>query len=204
MITSKLETNESYIASEDLMASVNIAMTLEKPLLVKGEPGTGKTMLAHAIADALATADPIHADAYAARAAAYTEELKALDDAYAATIAAAPVKTLLCGDRFPFRYLVDDYGLDYYAAFVGCSAETEADFETIAFLADKVDELGLHSILRIETSDGAIADTIKAATKDKDQQILTLDSLQGTVPTAGISYLTLMEENLATLEKALR
>ena len=82
--------------------------------------------------------------------------------------------------RFPFRYLVDDYGLTYYAAFVGCSAETEASFETVSFLAKKVDELKLPCVLTIEGAKHQIAETIVKNTTEKDQKILTMDSMQST------------------------
>ena len=115
--------------------------------------------------------------------------------------------TLLFGDRFPFRYMTDDYGLTYYAAFVGCSAETEASFETIMFLAGKVDELALHNVMVIESSDGRIAQTIIDNTEAKEAKILKIDSLQSVTAKdvdAGISYLSLMEENLEVLKKALK
>ena len=158
------------------------------------------------IADALSQKDSQHAESYKANAAAYDAKITALSEQYQAAVDAGKTKTLLFGDRFPFRYLTDDYGLDYYAAFVGCSAETEASFETITFLADKVDELGLKSIMQIETSDGAIAKTIVDNTKTKDQEILTLDSIQGVTAErikAGESYLGIMESNLEVLKKAL-
>ncbi|MBO6215684.1 MAG: zinc ABC transporter substrate-binding protein, partial [Lachnospiraceae bacterium] len=110
------------------------------------------------------------------------------------------------GDRFPFRYLVDDYGISYYAAFVGCSAETEASFETVAFLAQKVDELGLPAVMTIEKSDQKIAKTIVDSTKTKDQSILTLDSMQSTTSedmANGTTYLSVMEANLEVLSDAL-
>lgn len=158
------------------------------------------------IADALSQKDSQNAQSYKANAAAYQAKINALDQQYQAAVDAGKTKTLLFGDRFPFRYLTDDYGLDYYAAFVGCSAETEASFETITFLADKVDELGLKSIMQIETSDGSIAKTIVDNTKTKDQEILTLDSIQSVTAEkikAGESYLSIMESNLAVLKKAL-
>lgn len=98
-------------------------------------------VLVGAIAEALGRADEKGADTYKANAAAYGDRLDALDAKYEAAVSGAARRTLLFGDRFPFRYLADDYGLDYYAAFSGCSAETEASFETVAFLAGKVDEL---------------------------------------------------------------
>lgn len=157
------------------------------------------------IAEKLAQIDSDNADAYKKNAAKYVGELDKLDGEYQAAVDKAVSKTLLFGDRFPFRYLVDDYKLSYYAAFVGCSAETEASFETIAFLANKVDELKLKYIMKIESSDGSVANTVKENTKDKDQQILTLDSLQSvTVDTAENSgYLDIMRQNLEVLKTAL-
>ena len=158
------------------------------------------------IAEALGQIDAEHADVFRANAAAYDEKLSDLDTQYQAAVDSAATKTLLFGDRFPFRYLTDDYGLDYYAAFIGCSAETEASFETIMFLADKVDELGLKTIMQIESSDGSIAKTIKENTAGKDQQILTLDSIQNITRDrmdAGETYLSIMESNLTILTQAL-
>lgn len=113
---------------------------------------------------------------------------------------------MLFGDRFPFRYLVDDYGLSYYAAFAGCSAETEASFETISFLAGKVDELGLPCVLTIEGAQHKIAETIVQNSAAKNQSILTLDSMQSTTSTDaanGTTYLSVMESNLDMLKQAL-
>ena len=106
-------------------------------------------MLVRVISKALQELDPDNKDIYAANADAYVKKLSALDAEYQAAVDAASNKTILFGDRFPFRYLVDDYGLRYYAAFVGCSAETEAGFETISFLAKRVDELKLPCVLTI-------------------------------------------------------
>ncbi len=159
--------------------------------------------LCHYISDTLCEVDPDGKETYAANADAYIEKLYTLDAAYAAAVEAAPVKTVLFGDRFPFRYLADDYGLSYYAAFAGCSAETEASFETIVFLAGKVDELGLKTILQLESADGSIARTIRENTASKDQQILTMDSLQSAT-SQDASYLSVMESNLAVLKDALK
>ncbi len=162
--------------------------------------------LTAAIADALGRLDPDNAALYAANAAAYGERLAALDAAYRAAADSSPLHTLLFGDRFPFRYLTDDYGLDYYAAFPGCSAETEASFETIAFLAGKVDELGLHAVLTIDGSDHRVAETIVRNTAAKDARILTMDSMQAVNAkdaANGATYLSIMEANLEVLKAAL-
>ena len=164
-------------------------------------------VLVSAIADSLGVVDSANADTYQTNAAAYNEKLSALDAEYAAAVDAASVKTVLFGDRFPFRYMVDDYGLSYYAAFAGCSAETEASFETILFLAEKVNELDLSSVLTIESSDGKIADTIIQSTNDKNQQVLVLDSMQSTTSedvAVGATYLSIMENNLEVLKEALK
>lgn len=162
--------------------------------------------LCNAIADALETTDPANKDAYAANAAAYLEKLVALDGEYQTVVDNASRNTVLFGDRFPFRYLVDDYGLNYYAAFVGCSAETEASFETISFLSGKVDELGLPCVLTIEGTQHKIAETIVQNTAEKNQSILTLDSMQSITSTDaanGTTYLSIMESNLDVLKQAL-
>lgn len=163
-------------------------------------------VLCEEIAAQLGRLDAANADAYATNAAAYIEKLSALDRQYAAAVDAAPRKTLLFGDRFPFRYLTDDYGLDYYAAFVGCSAETEASFETVVFLANKVDELGLNTVLTIESSDGKLARTIIENTAAASARILQMDSMQSATArdvTSGATYLGAMENNLKVLKEAL-
>ena len=159
------------------------------------------------IADKLGEIDTDNKDAYTANAEAYIEKLNALDGEYERAVSSANTKTLLFGDRFPFRYLTDDYGLNYYAAFAGCSAESEASFETVVFLANKVDELGLKAILQIESTNGKIAETVKNQSKDKNQKILTLNSLQSVTlkdVAGGVTYLSVMEENLQILKEALK
>ncbi len=163
--------------------------------------------LTDSISKELQRIDAANAGVYAANSEAYIQKLNDLDKQYGDAVSAASVKTLLFGDRFPFRYLTDDYGLAYYAAFVGCSAETEASFETITFLAEKVDELSLHAVMTIEGKDHRIAETIVQNTESKDQQILTMDSLQSTTSKdveGGTTYLSVMEENLTVLKEALR
>lgn len=158
------------------------------------------------IASALGQIDEGNRAVYEQNAQGYIAKLQALDEDYQAAVDAANRDTLLFGDRFPFRYLAADYGLKYYAAFSGCSAETEASFETIAFLAGKVDELDLDVILRIESSDGSIPETIRRTSAAKDQKILVMDSLQAkTAADAenGVDYLAVMESNLSVLKEAL-
>lgn len=138
---------------------------------------------------------------------AYLKELQDLDEQYQKTVEASSKKTVLFGDRFPFRYLVDDYGLDYYAAFVGCSAETEASFETVIFLAGKLDELGLNTVFTIENADRKIAETIIQNSTEKNQSIMSLDSMQSTTSkdiAEGATYLSAMKNNLDVLSNALK
>ena len=159
------------------------------------------------IAKALETIDSANAELYRKNADAYITELSELDNKYEESVSKAATKTLLFGDRFPFRYMTDDYGLDYYAAFVGCSAETEASFETISFLANKVDELNLHAIMTIEGDNHKIAQTIADTATASDIEILTMDSMQSVTSKdvdSGATYLKIMEDNLAVLDKALK
>lgn len=164
------------------------------------------SLFCQAIRDALITLDPENEELYRANTENYLEELSRLDDAFAAAVAEGSQDTLLFGDRFPFRYLTDDYGLQYYAAFSGCSAETEASFETVIFLANKLDELGLHTVMTLEGSDGKLAQTIISTAK-ADADILCLDSMQSTTKKdvqEGAKYLAIMEKNLDVLAQALR
>ncbi len=159
-----------------------------------------------AVAKTFAEVDEEDASSFYANAKTYNDSLVSLDVKYGEAVKNAKNKTLLFGDRFPFRYLTDDYGLKYYAAFVGCSAESEASFETISFLSGKVDELNLKYVMTIDGSDKKIANTIIQNTKSKNQKILTLDSMQSVSETSiknGTTYLSVMESNLAVLQEAL-
>ena len=163
--------------------------------------------IVESIEEGLEKIDSENAETYKANADVYVEKLNELDGKYTEAVENAEKDTILFGDRFPFRYMVDDYGLNYYAAFSGCSAETEASFKTITFLAGKVDELGLKAVLTIENSDQTIAKTIIENTETKDQEILTLDSMQSTTSKDvenGVTYLSIMESNLEVLKEALK
>lgn len=159
-----------------------------------------------AIAEILGEIDPKNAATYKANADAYGAKLTQLDKEYQETTDRAAIKTLVFADRFPFAYLFRDYGLTHHAAFTGCSAETEASFATISMLAQKVDELKLRAVMVIETSDQSIARTVVQNTKTKDQEILTMDSIQSVTQKridAGETYLNIMENNLKILKNAL-
>lgn len=159
------------------------------------------------ICNALCEADSKNAAAYRENCKAYSAKLDKLDSDFTAVVKNGKTNTLLFGDRFPFRYFTDDYGLKYYAAFVGCSAETEASFETIVFLANKVDELGLNNVCQIESGNGKIAKTIIQSSRKKNAKILTFDSLQSTTTKdvkKGITYLSVMQKNLEILKEALK
>ncbi len=158
------------------------------------------------ITENLCAIDSENAETYKANCERYLSQLDALDDEYEEVIENSKYKTLIFADRFPFRYLTDDYDLSYYAAFKGCSAETEASFETITFLANKADELNLPRILTIDGSDGKIAKTVAATSKNKDRMIYSLDSLQSVTDNevqSGKTYIKAMESNLEILKKAL-
>lgn len=157
------------------------------------------------IAENLSDIDPLNADLYFRNADTYCERLRNLDAEYRTLAEDTEYKTLVFGDRFPFRYLTDDYGFSYYAAFKGCSAESEASFETISFLAKKMDELKLPFILTIEGDNHRIAQTIIDNTASKDQQTVQLNSMQSVTSKDvenGADYISIMTSNLAKLEKA--
>ena len=164
--------------------------------------------LVSAIAQSLSKVDTANSSVYTANASVYNGKLWVLDNEFNSAISGAENKTVLFGDRFPFRYLVDDYGIRYYAAFVGCSAESEASFETVAFLANKMDSLALPAIFTIDGSDGKIARAIlEASKKSKETPVLVLNSMQSVTDEqvkAGADYLSMMRDNLEVLKKAIK
>lgn len=164
-------------------------------------------ILCKSITECIISLDPENTDKYNDNLSTYCAELNNLDNEYSESLSEIENKTLIFGDRFPFRYLVDDYGLDYYAVFSGCNAETEASFETITFLADKADELKTDKIFTIEGSDDSIAKAIISATSNKNQQIVRLNSIQSVTSqqiSDGADYLSFMKLNLETLKEALK
>ncbi|SCN25065.1 putative zinc transport system zinc-binding lipoprotein AdcA precursor [Clostridium sp. N3C] len=159
------------------------------------------------IAEAIKKIDKEKESVYQRNSEDYIQQLRNLDKEYEKAIAGASKKTIVFGDRFPFRYLADDYDLSYYAAFSGCSAETEASFETVVFLAKKVDELNLNTVFVIENSDKKIAQTIINNTKSKNQKILVMNSLQSVTKEdidKGTTYLSAMKNNLEVLIESLK
>ena len=157
-----------------------------------------------AIAETLGGVYTDRAGEFISNADAYNARLDALDVEYRAAVSSGTKDTLVVADRFPFRYLCQDYGLDYFAAFIGCSSETEATFETVKFLAEKIDELHLEAIVVIETSDKRIAETVKSATGTKDQTILVMHSAQSVAKNnlKSTTYLGIMTDNLVIFRQA--
>lgn len=163
-------------------------------------------ILSQVIAEEIATLAPKHREILMQNVENYIVKLEEMDRAYQDIVDLAKNNVVLFADRFPFRYLVDDYGIEYYAAFPGCSAETEASFETVLFLTDKVEGLNLHYIMVTESADQSIAKTINNNTNSKDQEILVLNSMQSVTKLMienGTTYLSIMKDNLHVLEKAL-
>ena len=160
------------------------------------------SFLCQKIADKLSEKDPDNKDTYAKNAKAYIEKLNKLDSEYEQTCSSAKNDTLIFADRFPFRYMTDDYKLKYYAAFSGCSAQSDPKFETIVFLANKLDELKLNHLMIIDGSDDKLAKSVIDAAKTKDANILTLNSMQSSVG-ENSTYLSIMEDNLKALKEAL-
>lgn len=150
--------------------------------------------------------DSENKDTYSQNALSYAEKLSKLDYEYLTAVNGSKRDTVLFADRFPFRYLTDDYGLNYYAAFPGCAAESEASFETITFLANKIDELDLDVVLTTESDDFKIADTI-ISSSEKDAKIVKMDSMQSVTRediSNGKTYIRIMEDNLEALKQALK
>lgn len=160
-------------------------------------------LMVEALAETLCQLDAGNAEIYRQNADAYLEKLAALDAGFEAAVAGGARKTLVFGDRFPFRYLADAYGLSYWAAFPGCSTETEPSAATVAFLIDKVKAEGIPVVFHIELSNEKMADTICADTGAKKLQMHSCHNLTKAELEAGADYLSLMEQNLNALKEAL-
>ena len=161
-----------------------------------------KTVVA-AIEHQLSEIDADNKASYEKNANDYIAKLDELDKEYKDTLSSIENKTILVGDRFPFRYLVNEYGINYYAAFLGCDAGSEASFETVKFLANKMDELNMSKIFIIDGSKGDLAKTIVDNTKDKNATVLMLDSMQSTKSSDNANYIDIMRKNLEVLKEAL-
>lgn len=158
------------------------------------------------IAGALEKVDTSGEIPYRKNCEKYSERLAALDGAYRAAVDSSAKKPLIFADRYPFRYLCEEYGITAFAAFDGCSAESEASFETVAELTARADEYAVQYLLVIDGSDKKLAQTVISGAKTKIKQILTADSMQSTTikdAENGADYITAMESNLEVLKKAL-
>lgn len=150
----------------------------------------------------LSLLDKSHKSTYLSNSKNYVEQLSSLQEDYKYRLGNCSKNTLIFADRFPFLYLAEDFGLKYYAAFPGCSAETEANFDTIIFLADKLTECKLPALLITESSTDSMAKTIIKTSGISTTEIYSLNSLQS-VTNPETTYLKVMEKNLEILEKVL-
>lgn len=160
-------------------------------------------LICRAISAALCEADPAHASDYTVRCTDYCAELQALDADFRSVIANAKRHTLIFADRFPVRYFVEEYGLDYFAAFPGCADDAEPSARTVAFLIDRVREEQAPAVLYIEFSNQKMADIVCEDTGCEKLLFnschnVTADQLRG-----GVTYLELMRGNLETVKEAL-
>lgn len=158
------------------------------------------------LCNALCSLDSQNEAMYQERLATYLQKLDELDLEYKSVFESCKKNTIIVCDRFPFSYLVNDYNLDYYAAFLGCSSETNASFETVTFLSSKIDELDCNNVIVLESSNKKLAKTIINESSHKLADILVLDSMQTTTLNEifnGKTYIATMKDNLEVLKKAL-
>lgn len=160
--------------------------------------------IVQALADNLEELDAQNAALYTQNTAAYLAQLDELDAAFEAVVQNAKRHILVFGDRFPFRYFADAYGLSYYAAFPGCSTQTEPSAATIAFLIDKIKDEGIPVVFHIEMSNEKMADTISADTGAQKRLFHSCHNVTRAEMDAGANYLDLMRQNLEPLKEALQ
>ena len=161
-----------------------------------------------ALTDEICKLDKVNSDAYRQNAESYIAKLRSLDEKYAEAVASVPEESrfVLFADRFPFVYLLFDYGIEYQAAFDGCTTDVDADFDTVITLINEADTHGVSYIAVTESSDGSLAQTVASSTKKNNVQIITLNSLQRINEKDiknGVCYLDAMADNLSALKRAL-
>ena len=159
--------------------------------------------LVNAIRDKITSLDMGKQEQYSKNAETYTARLSEIDTKLRSIATQKNDRTLIFGDRFPFRYFVDEYGLDYYAAFPGCSDQTEASANTVAFLTEKAKELGVKAIFKIEMSSDKLAQTIAEEVGARVYTLHAAHNISEDEFASGLSYAEIMEQNAKTLTEAL-
>lgn len=155
------------------------------------------------IKEELCEIDPENASDYEENAEAYVEQLKELDQEFQDVVDHSKRKLMIFGDRFPFRYFAEAYGLDYYAAFSGCASDTEPSAATMAFLINKVRDENIKTVLKMELSNENIAKAIAEATNADVKEFYSCHNLTAEQFADGETYLSLMEKNVETLREVL-
>lgn len=155
------------------------------------------------LCDNLCEEDPDNADYYKKNTSDYIAKLKDLDNEFKDVVADSKRKEIIVADRFPFRYFVDEYGLDYYAAFPGCSVDSDASPATVAFLTDKIKDDNIPIVFHIELSAGNICNSIARDTGAKSEQLNAVHNITKDDFESGKTYLDFMEENVKVLKEAL-
>ena len=160
-------------------------------------------LICREITDLLCRADPEHADEYGENCSRYIAELESLRDAFRAVVDQASGHTLIFADRFPVRYFVEEYGLDYFAAFPGCADDVEPSAKTVAFLIDRVREENIPAVFYIELSNEKMADVICEDTGCKKLLFHSCQTISADEFARGEDYLSLMNANVEALKEAL-
>jgi len=205
-----METEADEHSHENETNQTSVNQKTEKPEIdaeydehVWTSPRNAK-LIVEKLREELCEIDTTHADQYRQNETAYAKQLDELDKAYEDVVANGVRKELIFGDRFPFRYLVEAYGLSYYAAFPGCSSETEPSAATVAFLTEKVKEDQISVVLHLELSNGKIADAIAEATGTRTAMLHSCHNISKDEVAEGVTYLSLMKQNLEVLKGALQ
>ena len=159
--------------------------------------------ITRAVGEKLVELDPANGETYAANTEAYAAQIVALDQAFTDFFAGVEDRTMVFGDRFPLRYFAEEFGIDYYAAFPGCSTQTEPSAATIAFLTDKVREEHIPTVWYIEFSNHLVADSIAESAGVKTAMFHTCHNISPEELESGATYVSLMEENLEALRENL-
>ena len=155
------------------------------------------------VAETLCKVDSANTEIYRRNASAYSEQLHQLDEEFRSMTENAPNDVIVIGDRFPFRYLTNDYGLEYFAAFSGCSSESEPGVYTMAFLIDEIKEHSIDTVFYLEFSTKKLAEKLCSATGAEMLPLHSCHNVSRSDFESGVTYIELMRQNLNNLREAL-
>lgn len=195
-ILSTLDTSKMKIVR--LFDRVKSEIKIEHDEHIWTSPKNASLML-NEIAKAFCEKDLANCESYVKNSDGYISQINELSQELSQVASSAKRKKIVVADRFPFRYLAEEYGLEYAAAFPGCSDQTNASVATMAFLIKTVEKDNIPYIYHVELSNQNVAKAIAEQTGAKMLELHSYHNLSKQEFENGATYLDLFKRNVANL-----